>query len=452
MSHRYMPNGVESIAEMLREIGVSSVWDLYSDIPSRYLLESPPSLEGPMSEQDLYKHMRDILSKNRRGLRVFMGGGVWPHYIPAAVREIVSRSEFLTSYTPYQPEASQGVLTSLFEFQSMVADLYGVDVVNSSMYDWATALAEAVLMAYRYHGGRRVLMARYISPRRLKVVRTYTEPHGLVIQEMPMDRRGRIDEEALKKMMGPDTAAVYFENPSYLGSIMDNVRAVSEIVHDHGGLVIVGAEPISLGILTPPGEYGADIVVGEGQPLGLPMNFGGPLIGILGCRMERRLLHMMPGRLVGMTRTVSGGRRAFTMILRAREQDIRRHRATSNICTNQALCAIAAAAYLALLGRDGLRGLAQHILAKTSYMLEELSKVEGVEAPLLDAPHYMEFSYRVRGLDAGSIVKRLLERDILAGIPIGGDFPELGDGILACVTEVHSRADIGDYVDCLRWG
>jgi glycine dehydrogenase subunit 1 len=452
MTHRYLPNDAKSIDEMLRVIGVSSVWDLYSDIPSKYILEKPPSLEGPLSEQELSQRMRDILARNRRGLRVFMGGGVWPHYIPAAVREIVSRSEYLTSYTPYQPEVSQGVLTTLFEFQSMVADLYGVDVVNSSMYDWATALGEAFLMACRYGGGRRVLVAHYTSQRRLSVAKTYLEPHGLAIMKIPHDRKGRLDEEALKTMLGPDVAAVYFENPSYLGSIMDNVKAVSEIVHDHGALLIVGAEPTSLGLLRPPGEYGADIVVGEGQPLGLPMNFGGPLMGILGCRMERRLIHMMPGRLVGMTQTVRDGRRAFTMILRAREQDIRRQRATSNICTNQALCAIAAAAYMALLGRDGFKRLAQHILAKTSYMLEELSKIDGVEAPLLDAPHYMEFSYRVRGLDSGSIVGRLLERGILAGIPIGDDFPELGDGILTCVTEIHSKADIQDYVDCLRWG
>ncbi|MEM3031436.1 MAG: aminomethyl-transferring glycine dehydrogenase subunit GcvPA [Nitrososphaerota archaeon] len=445
-----MSNSDVSVSEMLKAIGVSSVWELYSDIPDRYILPEPPSLEGPLSEQELVHHFRRILGRNRMGLKLFLGGGVWPHYVPAVVREIISRSEFLTSYTPYQPEVSQGVLTALFEYQSMAAELYGVDVVNSSMYDWATALGEAILMAHRYNGGSRVLVSRYSSPHRLEVAKTYSEPLGLTLHEVPVNRRGLIDEEALKTMLGKDVTAVYLENPSYLGSIMANVGAVSEIVHDAGALLIVGAEPTSLGLLTPPGDYGADIVVGEGQPLGLPMSFGGPLMGILGCRMDRRLLHVMPGRLVGMTETVRGGVRAFTMILRAREQDIRRHRATSNICTNQALCAIAAAAYLATLGRGGMRSLAQHILSKTAYMIEELTKLDDVEAPLINSPHYMEFTYSVRGVDSSSVLEKLLANGIVGGLRIGGSFPELGDGILTCVTEVHSVEDIREYVGILR--
>ncbi|GBC68458.1 putative glycine dehydrogenase (decarboxylating) subunit 1 [archaeon HR01] len=451
MSHRYIPNTDQSISEMLREIGVSDIWELYSDIDGRYILPRPPDLEGPMTEMELYEHVKNILSKNRSGLKVFVGGGVWPHYIPAAVTEIVSRSEYVTSYTPYQPEASQGVLTALFEFQSMVADLYGVDVVNSSMYDWATAVAEAFLMAHRYRGGHRVLCARYVSPVRLGVARTYLAPAGLKLEEIPHNSDGELDVEALKERLGRDVAAVYVENPTFLGNIMSGLRAVSEVVHDAGSLLVVGAEPTSLGLLRPPGEYGADIVVGEGQPLGLPMSFGGPLMGILGCKMDRRLLQVMPGRLVGLTETLNRDRRAFTMILRTREQDIRRHKATSNICTNQALCAIAAAAYLSILGKRGMQELARHIFAKTAYMIEVLSK-NGVEVPLVDAPHYMEFTYRMEGWRNGEILEKLLASGIVGGIPLRRAFPELGDAILTCVTEVHSKEDILKYAGVLAGG
>jgi glycine dehydrogenase subunit 1 len=449
MSHRYIPNTDESISEMLREIGVSNVWELYSDVDEKYILPKPPDIEGPKTEMELYEHVKGILSNNRSDLKVFVGGGVWPHYIPAAVVEAVSRSEYVTSYTPYQPEASQGVLTALFEFQSMVADLYGVDVVNSSMYDWATAMAEAFLMAHRYHGGRRILYARYVSPERLRVAETYCTPAKLTLEEIPHNGGGELDEDVLKDKMSRDVAAVYIENPTYLGNIINNVKAVSEITHDSGSLLVVGAEPTSLGLLRPPGELGADIIVGEGQPLGLPMSFGGPLMGILGCKMDRRLLQVMPGRLVGLTETLRRDRRAFTMILRTREQDIRRQKATSNICTNQALCAIAAAAYLATLGRRGMQELARHIFSKTAYMIEVLSRIDGVKVPLMDAPHYMEFTYNMEGRSSKKIFEKLLEADIVAGIPVGQSFPELGDAILTCVTEIHSKQDILKYAEVL---
>ncbi|MEM4280762.1 MAG: aminomethyl-transferring glycine dehydrogenase subunit GcvPA [Candidatus Caldarchaeum sp.] len=440
----------KDVEDMLSAIGVRDPLELYSDIPSKYILQKPPDIGPPLSEQEVVERIRKVLQKNRRGLRLFVGGGVWPHYIPAAVKEIVSRTEFLTSYTPYQPEASQGMLTALFEFQSLAADLYGVDVVNASMYDWATALGEAFRMAYRYTGKRKVLAAGFCSPDRLNVAQTYIKPLGMDVVKAPMDRKAMLDEEFLKSNIDDNTAAVYVENPCFLGAVVRNVKAAAEIAHDSGALYIVGAEPTSLGLLTPPGSYGADIVVGEGQPLGLPMSFGGPLLGILGCVFDRKLLHTMPGRLVGMTETLKDRKRAFTMVLRAREQDIKREKATSNICTNQALCAVAAAAYLSLLGKNGLKRLARHIFNKTAYFIERLSTVKNVKTPLLDSPHYMEFSYSVSNIDHGLILEKLLEKNIVGGLRFFDRFPSIGDGILTCVTEIHSKKDIDEYVSCVR--
>jgi len=440
----------EDIREMLKAIGVDDVLDLYRDIPEKYILKTPPDIGDPLTEQEVYEKIVSMLSKNTPRLKVFLGGGVWPHYIPAAVKQIVSRSEFLTSYTPYQPEASQGMLTALFEFQSLAADLYGVDVVNSSMYDWSTAVGEAFRMAMRYTGRNKIVYAGFCGPERVRIAQTYVEPMEGRLVRTPMDGKGNVEMERLKDAVDGETAAVYVENPTYLGSIVGNVEEVGEVAHDAGALYIVGCEPTSLGLLKPPGEYGADIVVGEGQPLGLPVSFGGPLLGILGCNLDRRLLHNMPGRLVGMTETLKDGRRAFTMVLRAREQDIRREKATSNICTNQALCAVAAAAYLSLLGKNGLRKLARHIFDKTAYFIERLSKVYGVEAPLVDAPHYMEFTYRVKGLEPRRLLKSLLDKGYVAGLVLGGRFPEIGEGVLTCVTEVHSIEDIEGYATVLE--
>ncbi|MEM4642802.1 MAG: aminomethyl-transferring glycine dehydrogenase subunit GcvPA [Candidatus Caldarchaeum sp.] len=440
----------EDLRQMLQAIGVKNIMDLYSDIPSKYILSSPPGVEGPLSEPELIKHVKNILAKNRQGLRLFLGGGVWPHHVPAAVKEIVSRSEFVTSYTPYQPEISQGVLTALFEFQSLVADLYEIDAVNSSMYDWATAVGEAFRMAYRYNGRNKIVYAGHCGPGRIRVAETYVKPLGLRLVKASFDDRGRVDEESLKTLVDHETSAVYVENPCYLGAVVENVEAVGEITHDRNALFIVGAEPTSLGLLRPPGALGADIVVGEGQPLGLPMNFGGPLLGILGCRDDRKLIHSMPGRMVGMAETLGDKRRAFTMVLRAREQDIKREKATSNICTNQALCAITAAAYLSLLGKHGLQSLARHIFEKTAFFIEALQKVDGVKAPLLNAPHYMEFTYRKEGHSSEKLLTKLLSVGIVGGIRIREDFPQLGDGVLTCVTEVHSVEDIREYVETVK--
>ncbi|MEM4306115.1 MAG: aminotransferase class V-fold PLP-dependent enzyme, partial [Candidatus Caldarchaeum sp.] len=287
-------------------------------------------------------------------------------------------------------------------------------------------------------------------PGRIRVAETYVKPLGLRLVKASFDDRGRVDEESLKTLVDHETSAVYVENPCYLGAVVENVEAVGEITHDRNALFIVGAEPTSLGLLRPPGALGADIVVGEGQPLGLPMNFGGPLLGILGCRDDRKLIHSMPGRMVGMAETLGDKRRAFTMVLRAREQDIKREKATSNICTNQALCAITAAAYLSLLGKHGLQSLARHIFEKTAFFIEALQKVDGVKAPLLNAPHYMEFTYRKEGHSSEKLLTKLLSVGIVGGIRIREDFPQMGDGVLTCVTEVHSVEDIREYVETVK--
>ena len=441
----------DEVREMLREIGVKNVDELYSDIPSKYLLERF-DFPLPRSEMEVKELVEKILSKNRcmGELKLFIGGGAWPHYIPSAVKEIVSRSEFLTSYTPYQPEASQGILQALFEYQSLLAELLEIDVVNASMYDWATALGEAFRMAARVTRRRRILYPHYISPQRREVASTYSSGMGLRLEDYMQLEDGSVDLEDLKGRLDRDVAAIYIEYPSYLGFIAKNIKAVGELAHEVGALFIVGVDPTALGIFEAPGRLGADIVVGEGQPLGLPMSFGGPLLGILGCKLEPRLLHSLPGRLIGMTKTLRGDERAYCMILQSREQHIKRERATSNICTNQALCAVTVAAYLSLLGRDGVVELGRQILARTNYMIRKLSEISGVKAPLFDAPHFKEFAYKVEGHPSHKLLRKLLEKGIVGGIDLSKEFDELGNSILTCVTEIHSKQDIDQYVNIVK--
>lgn len=442
----------EEIKEAMKELRINSIDDLYSDIPSKFFIKGGLNLEGPLSEQEVLDKVSKILSKNAttEDLLLFVGAGVWPHYVPAAVSEVISRSEFLTSYTQYQPEIAQGMLKALFEYQSMMAELVGLDVVNASHYDWATALGEAGRMAYRLTGRKRILVPRYICPDRLEVLEAYVQPLGIKVERYPSLRLScLVDVEALKEQANEDVAAVYLENPSYLGFIVNNAKAVGEVAHDVGALFIVGVDPTSLGILAPPGYYGADVVVGEGQPLGLGMNFGGPLLGIIACRYDQRLVRTMPGRIIGMTRTMEGYKRAFVMALQAREQHIKREKATSNITTNQALCAVAAAVYLCLLGKKGMRELGENIIAKTSYAIRSFSKIKNVEVPLFDGIHFKEFTYRVKGKDGKYVLKKLLDKKIVGGKYVGEEFEETRHAILSCVTELHSKHDIDFYVKAL---
>lgn len=442
----------EEISAMLSEMGISGINELFGDIPHRLFIDEEPKYSRPLTEIEIKEIIKKTISKNigLGEVKLFIGGGVWPHFIPSAVKEILRRSELLTSYTPYQPEVSQGMLQALFEYQSLMVELLDIEVVNASMYDWATALGESFRMAKRVKKKNKILYPRYISHERLEVAKTYSEPSNIILQEYSQSGiDGSADLEDLKSKMNKDVAAVYIEYPSYLGFIPYNIREVGEIAQDNGALFIVGVDPTILGIFESPGKLGADIVVGEGQPLGLPMSFGGPLLGIMGCRFDSQLIHQLPGRLVGLTETIEGGR-AYTMILQAREQHIKREKATSNICTNQALCAVAVAAYLSLLGKNGMIELGKQILAKTRYLANRLSKIDNVKAPLFKAIHFKEFTYRVENERAENVLTELYKKQVVAGIDVGRFYNDLPEAILTCVTEIHSREDLDMYVEFLR--
>jgi glycine dehydrogenase subunit 1 len=451
--HPFVANStITDWQSMLRELKVESIKDLYSDIPSKFLIKRKLNLAGPRSELETFKRVSRILRKNVSywDMSVFVGAGAWLHYVPAAVSEIVSRSEFLTSYTQYQPEASQGMLMALFEYQSLLAELLEIDVVNASMYDWATALGEAGRMCKRLTGRNEVVIPRFTSPDRSAVLQTYIDPIEMRTVEIAQSREdGQIALENLKEKVSSDTAAVYLENPSYLGFLENQVDAVAEISHDAGAVFIVGVDPTSLGIIRPPGDYEADIVVGEGQPFGNPVNFGGPLLGILACKNDMKMIRRMPGRIIGMTTTIVDAQRAFAMSLQTREQHIRRGEANSNICTNNALCALASATYLSLLGKNGVRELSEHILAKTKYAINRFSSIDELQVPLFKAPHFKEFTIHFTRAQAQDVLRKLLEHQICGGKSLSPEFPELGESVLVCVTELHSKQQIDNYVDAL---
>ena len=363
---------------MLDTIGVKSMDDLYKDIPKKYFLKRPLNLPSPKPEAEIFKEISAKLKQNLTFLDIpmFLGGGVWPHYVPAIIPAISSRGEFLTSYTPYQAPISQGVLQTLYEYQSLMAELLNLGVVNASMYDWASAAAEAALMACRFTNRSEVLVPSIISQERFATILTYTEPAQIKITRIRNDlATGHLDLEDLKNKISDQTAGIYIEQPSYFGILDPNIQAISDIIHEKGGLMIAGVDPTSLGIIQAPGDYNADIAVGEGQPLGNPMSYGGPLLGIFACADNNRLIRQMPGRIIGLTTTVDGTERAFTLALATREQHIRRERATSNICSNQALMAINAAIYMAALGPQGFETLGETILYNSNYAMKKLAEI-----------------------------------------------------------------------------
>ncbi len=457
--HPWIPNADPGIlGEMLRAIGVGSVDDLYRDIPGEARFEGwdglPIGEGGPLSEVEVARRLEALLGRVRvyRDPPPFVGGGVWPRYVPELVRYIVERGEFLTAYTPYQPEASQGLLQALFEYQSLMAELLEMEVVNSSHYDWSTALAEAALMAVRYHRGRRrrLLVPEVMHPRHRRVLEAYTRPHGVEVEEYRVDpETGLAVLGDLESRLGGDVAAVYLEYPyTMTGVVEEQAREIGEAAHGSGALYIVGVDPVAMALLEPPGRLGADIAVGDGQPLGLGLNYGGPYLGVMAVRWDARLVRQMPGRLIGMT-VDSEGRRAFAMILQTREQHIRRARATSNITTNEALAAVAAAVYLSLLGPEGLRGVAEYSWYMAHYAARRLSEVEGVESPLLGGSFLWDFTVRLPR-PASEVRERLRRRGILAGVPLEGVAPWLGAGdMLLTVTELHEKRHVDMLADAL---
>ncbi len=454
-THQYLPNSDQKIRKiMLDEINVKDIEQLFMDIPEEVKLKRGLNIPEALSEYQLRHFIEKILSKNVsiNEISTFLGSGCYPHYVPAAVNEILNRSEFITSYTPYQPETSQGLLQVLFEYQSLICELTGMEFSNSSLYDGSTALGEAARMVKRITGRNEFLIPYYIDPEKLSVLMTYAEPAGIKVIKIKQNKEnGQIDIDDLEKKLSDRTAGLYFENPSYLGCYEIEVETISELAHKHEALVIVGVDPISLGILKPPGEYGADIVVGEGQSLGNMMNFGGPLLGIFACN-SNKYLRQMPGRIIGMTTSHESNERAFCMVLQTREQHIRREKATSNVCTNEALCAVAAAAYLSLLGPTGLKSLCETIITKSHYTIKKLDSIDGIKAPLINSKHFKEFTvnFDKTNLKVEEVHHLLLGKKIHGGKNIKNDFPELGETSLFCVTETHSQNDIDKLVNSLN--
>ena len=454
--HPWIPNAGH-LSEIMKRLGISSVDELYSDIPEKVKM-SPEEWDrlnvgegGPLSEVEVARRWERLMRRVEvfRDPPPFMGGGVWPRHVPAAVAYIVERAEFLTAYTPYQAEISQGLMQALFEYQSLIAELLEMEVVNASMYDWSSALGEAFLMAVRVTRRRgRVLVPETMNPLHRRVAETYLYGVDVRVDSVRCDREtGLIDLDDLESKLDDDVAAVYIEYPSYVGVIEENAGAVGEAAHKKGALFIMGVEPISLALLEPPGRLGADIAVGEGQPLGLGLNYGGPYLGVFAVRWEGRLVRQMPGRIIGLTRDLKG-RRAFAMILQTREQHIRRAKATSNITTNEALMALAAAAYLSLLGPEGLRQVAETTWYMSHYAAKRLSEIKGVESPLLKGEFISDFVARLPK-DSKMVRARLKERGIMAGIPLEGHAWFTSNDLLLTVTEVHSKEDVDRLVDSL---
>jgi len=440
MSDKMLP---PKILEML---GISSSDELFDEIPKAARVKGL-DLPCGLAESELTAEIDAILSKNKTmdDMPTFLGGGVYRHFIPALVNEVLSRSEFYTAYTPYQPEASQGMLQALFEYQSFMSELTGMDAVNSSMYDWSTALGEAALMCSRIRHGSRFLIARSVSPERKAVLKTYLRGIEAKVQEVNYDRgSGRLDINDLRSKLGEDVFGVYLENPNYFGVLEEEVDEISSSIGETP--FVVGADPLSLAIMRPPSDYGADIVIGEGHHLGTGPNFGGPLLGVFGCRKEH--IRKMPGRIIGAT-VDAAGRMAFCMTLQTREQHIRRDKATSNICTNEALMAVAANAYLAALGRDKLITIANLNVEKAGELSQRISKIAGFESPIFKASHFNEFAIGCpKPVDA--VCRALLGYGVHGGITLKQDFPELGEAMLLAVSELHTEEDLKALVQGLE--
>ena len=419
--------------EMLAAVGVSSVRDLYGDIPASLILDDPLPLPDPLSEWEATSLVSGHAARNAE-LVCFAGAGIYDHHVPAAADHLLRRSEFYTAYTPYQPEVSQGTLQSIYEFQTMVCELTGLDVANASIYDGATATAEAVLMALSVTRRREILLAGHLHPQGLDVSLLSVGP----------GESGTVEEKALD--VTDATACVVVQSPNALG-LIEELSPLADRIHDAGALLVCAvADPVSLALIRPPGEQGADVVAGEGQPFGNTPNFGGPVVGLFAAR--KKLIRKMPGRIVGATDDTEG-RRGYVLTLQAREQQIRRERATSNICTNQGLNALAATLHLAMLGREGLRQVAETSVQNAHYAAARILELDGFELLYPDTPFVREFAVRTPE-DPRAILSRGLERGLLAGVRLGR-FPDLEtpDGLLLAFTEKRTRAEIDRLVDVL---
>jgi len=450
----YIPNSDSEIKkQMLKEIGVKRVEELFADIPQSIRFRGRLELPSPKSEYEVRRHIEGILSRNKTcsELTSFLGAGCWPHYVPAVCDEINSRSEFVTAYAG-DVYSDLGRYQALFEFQSMIGDLVAMDVVSYPWYDWGNVCGDAARMATMITDRHELLLPRTISPDRLSVIRAHCEGLADIKLVNNDPESGQLSLEDLKSKISMKTAAVYIENPTYLGFIETRGEEISEIAHSQGTLSIVGVEPLSLGVLTPPSEYGADIVCGECQPLGMHMYFGGALLGFLACRDVERFVSAMPHRLISITTTEQKGEWGFTYVLPERTMFAAREKARSFTGTATALWAITAAVYLSLLGPQGIRELAEVIMQKSHYAMKRISEIRGMRVPIFNSPHFEEFTVNFDGTGktVSEVNKALLEHGIIGGKNITKEFSELGETGLYCVTEIHSRADIDKLAAALQ--
>jgi len=437
----YIPNSLSDEKELLDSIGVESIEKLFEDIPESVKLNRRLNLNSPMSEIEVVRQIGDMANKNKSTdeLVCFLGAGAYDHYIPSVIKHITSRAEFYTAYTPYQPEISQGTLQVIFEYQTMICNLTGMDVSNASMYDGGTATAEAAFMACDNTKRNSIIVSKTVNPETRKILKTYLSFRGIELIEVD-EFEGITDVEKLKKLVDRNTAGVIIQNPNFFG-IIEEVSEIEKCIHENKGMLIMNVDPISLAILKTPAEQGADIVVGEGQSLGNNLNFGGPYLGFMAT--TNKLLRKLPGRIVGQTEDVDG-KRAFVLTLQAREQHIRRQKATSNICSNQALNALAAAVYLTTLGKKGLREVALQSAQKAHYAFNEISKI-GQFKPLFNKPFFKEFAIK-SNFSVEKINDELLKNNIIGGYNLSKDYPQYDNSMLLCVTEKRTKKEIDTLV------
>jgi len=438
----FIPNTEEQRKQMLADIGLT-MNDLFSDIPAD-LRYSDFNLPGGLSEQQVRNRLAEIAAKNSINLTCFLGGGVYDHFIPAAVYSVISRSEFYTAYTPYQPELSQGTLQAIYEFQSMICRLTDMEVSNASLYDGGTAIYEAMMMAMRITRRNKIIIDETVNPIYRTMLKSYSINLEIEFVQIPC-LGGLVNREQILEKIDSKTAAVIVQNPNFFGCI-DDFSDIAQAAHKTGALLIMSCYPISLGILKTPGSMGADIVVGEGQSLGMPMNFGGPYLGFMATRMK--YVRKMPGRISGQT-VDREGRRAFVLTLQAREQHIRRDKATSNICSNEALCALTALVYLSLLGKEGLKKTAQLCADKASYAYQRLTAIRGVKARFESKWFFNEFVIDLP-CEADEVINKLVEKGFAAGFPLGRYYSGMENSLLVCVTEKRTKEQIDMFAEALE--
>ena len=431
----YLPSTRKEREAMLKAIGLDQIDDLYQDVPASVLLKKPLNIPQGLSELEVRARMKSIAAKNIAFDTVLRGAGAYDHYIPAIVSSVTSKEEFSTTYTPYQAEISQGVLQSIFEFQTMICEITGMDVSNASMYDGASSAAESAMMCLDRRRGK-VLISAGVHPETIETVRTYCWGRGVEMKLIPL-KSGLTDQVALKEMLDDKTACVLIQQPNFLGQI-EEAAAINRMTHQAGAKAVMAVYPTSLGLLDTPAAQGADIVTGEGQPLGMPLNYGGPYLGFLACKKE--LTRLLPGRIVGQTKDAQG-RRAFVLTLQAREQHIRREKASSNVCSNQALCAMTASVYMAALGPRGFMQAAELCYHKAHYFASEMEKIPGFDL-VYRGDFFNEFVTDCP-IDARKLENALMQRGILSGISIE-------ECMLWCVTEKHSKQTLDAVIKAIR--